>query len=179
MAKKELNFESGSIESILLNQSRSEIEYLRRLYAKATDLIGISENNSLRNQGIEIYHKIFSPEASISAGAEKLLKANGPDEWVNVVISALDKYVSTQHLIGTQIVEFSSFEVVKNEISSGEACMTSYLQAWHAWPDNRLRVVMGTYQDTVRYKSGIGWQIDKMHLEHTSTDHRMLGKTFD
>ena len=54
MAKKELNFESGSIESILLNQSRNEIEYLRRLYAKATDLIGISENNSLRNQGIEI-----------------------------------------------------------------------------------------------------------------------------
>ena len=91
----------------------------------------------------------------------------GPDEWVNVVISALDKYVSTQHLIGTQLVEFSSFEVVKNEISSGEAYMTSYLQAWHAWPDNRLRVVMGTYQDTVRYKSGIGWQIDKMHLEHT------------
>ena len=37
MAKKELNFESGSIESFLLTQSRSEIEYLRRLYAKATN----------------------------------------------------------------------------------------------------------------------------------------------
>ena len=179
MIKKELNFDSGSVESFLLTQSRSEIEYLRRLYAKATDLIGVSDNNSYRNQGIDIYHRIFSKGASISAGAEKLLKADGPDEWVKVVISALEKYESTQHLIGTQLVEFSSFEVVNNEISSGEAYMTSYLQAWHAWPDNRLRVVMGTYQDTIRYKPGIGWQIDKMHLEHTSTDHRMLGKTFD
>ena len=42
-------------------------------------------------------------------------------EWVNVVISALDKMV----LIGTQIVEFSSFEIMDGSF------LSSYLQAWH------------------------------------------------
>ena len=69
--------------------------------------------------------------------------------------------------------------VKNNRIISGEANMTSYLQAWHTWQDNRLRVVMGTYYDKVRFKQNIGWQIYEMHLEHTSTDHRMVGKTFD
>ena len=69
--------------------------------------------------------------------------------------------------------------IKNNRIISGEANMTSYLQAWHTWQDNRLRVVMGTYYDKVRFKQNIGWQIYEMHLEHTSTDHRMVGKTFD
>ena len=39
MIEKKFNFNPGSIETILLYQSREEIEYLRRLYGKATDLI--------------------------------------------------------------------------------------------------------------------------------------------
>ncbi len=179
MIDEKFNFKLGSIESTLIYQSRIEIEYLRRLYGKATDLIGISNNKQLRKEGIKIYKKIFNSNATISAGAGKILKAKGPDGWVKVVINALEKYDNTQHLIGTQVVEFSKFNIKNNKLISGEADMTSYLQAWHAWSDNRLRVVIGTYKDNVRFKKGFGWQIHKMHLEHTSTDHRMVGKIFD
>ena len=179
MIEKKFKFNSSSLEAMLLYQSREEIEYLRRLYGKATDLIGISNNKKLRKEGINIYKKIFSSDAKISAGAEKILKAKGPNGWSKVVINALEKYNSTQHLIGTQVVEFSKFNIKNNRLISGEANMTSYLQAWHTWQDNRLRVVMGTYYDKVTFKQNIGWQIYEMHLEHTSTDHRMVGKTFD
>jgi len=179
MIEKKFKFNSSSLEAMLLYQSREEIEYLRRLYGKATDLIGISNNKKLRKEGINIYKKIFSSDAKISAGAEKILKAKGPNGWSKVVINALEKYNSTQHLIGTQVVEFSKFNIKNNKLISGEANMTSYLQAWHTWQDNRLRVVMGTYYDKVKFKQNIGWQIYEMHLEHTSTDHRMVGKTFD
>ena len=179
MIDKNFNFKLGSIESTLIYQSRIEIEYLRRLYGKATDLIGLSNNKQLRKEGIKIYKKIFNSNATISAGAEKILKAKGPDDWVKVVINALEKYDNTQHLIGTQVVEFSKFNIKNNKLISGEADMTSYLQAWHAWSDNRLRVVIGTYKDKVRFTKGFGWQIYKMHLEHTSTDHRMVGKIID
>ena len=74
MIEEKFNFNPGSIETILLYQSREEIEYLRRLYGKATDLIGISNNKRLRKEGINIYKKIFSSNAKISAGAEKILK---------------------------------------------------------------------------------------------------------
>ena len=179
MIEEKFNFNPGSIETILLYQSREEIEYLRRLYGKATDLIGISNNKRLRKEGINIYKKIFSSNAKISAGAEKILKSKGPIGWSKVVINALEKYNSTKHLIVKQVVEFSKFNIKNNKLVSGEANMTSYLQAWHTWPDNRLRVVMGTYFDKVRFKQNLGWQIYEMHLEHTSTDHRMVGKTFD
>ena len=111
MIEKKFNFNSSSLEAILLYQSREEIEYLRRLYGKATDLIGISNNKKLRKEGINIYKKIFSYDAKISAGAEKILKAKGPNGWSKVVINALEKYNSTQHLIGTQVVEFSKFNI--------------------------------------------------------------------
>lgn len=179
MIENKFNFNPGSLENMIVHQSRLEIEYLRRLYGKATDLIGMSNNKQLRREGIKIYKKIFSPNAIISAGAEKILKAKGPDGWVKVVINALDKYDNTQHLIGTQVVEFSKLNIKNKKLISGEAKMTSYLQAWHAWSDNRLRVVMGTYNDNLRFKQDSGWQIYKMHLEHTSTDHRMVGKTFE
>ena len=59
MIEKKFNFNSSSLEAILLYQSREEIEYLRRLYGKATDLIGISNNKKLRKEGINIYKKII------------------------------------------------------------------------------------------------------------------------
>ena len=77
----------------------------------------IGNNKKLRKEGINIYKKIFSYDAKISAGAEKILKAKGPNGWSKVVINALEKYNSTQHLIGTQVVEFSKFNI-KNSIIS-------------------------------------------------------------
>jgi hypothetical protein len=154
--------------------ARQEIEYLRRWYAKATDLLGVNTPESIA-EGTKIYHRIFTPDASISASGARPLHAVGPDAWAKISNSALQRYVATQHLIGTQIVEIH--ELSRNAagvIISGEASMTSYLQAWHAGTEN-LMLFIGTYVDKVRYTQGIGWQIYDMNLVRVSGEERPLG----
>ncbi len=156
--------------------ARQEIEYLRRWYAKATDLLGINTPQSIA-EGTKIYHRIFTADAKIQvsgAGAQPL-DAQGPDEWVEVANSALKDYVATQHLIGTQIVEINELTHGANgETLSGDASMTSYLQAWHAGTEN-VWVFIGTYVDEVRYTPGVGWQIYDMNLVQVSGEDRPLG----
>jgi len=60
-------------------------------------------------------------------------------------------------------------------VIAGTAGMTSYLQAWHVWPDNRLRLVMGNYLDELLFVPGTGWQIQAMNLVHLSAEVRQLG----
>ena len=156
--------------------ARQEIEYLRRWYAKATDLLGVNTPESIA-ESTKIYHRIFTPDANIKVSGEgaRPLNAVGPDAWAEVVNSALKNYVATQHLIGTQIVEIH--ELSRNatgEIVSGEASMTSYLQAWHAGTE-KLLLVIGTYVDEVRYTQGIGWQIYDMNLVQVTREKRPLG----
>jgi len=156
--------------------ARQEIEYLRRWYAKATDLLGVNTPESIA-EGRKIYHRIFTPDAKIQvsgAGADPL-DAAGPDGWVDVAHSALKDYVATQHLIGTQIVEIHELrQDGAGEILSGEASMTSYLQAWHAGTED-LFVFIGTYVDKVRYTPGVGWQIYDMNLVQVSGETRPIG----
>ena len=156
--------------------ARQEIEYLRRLYAKATDLLGVNTPESIA-EGTEIYHRIFTPDANIRVSGEGMrpFSAVGPDEWAEVSNSALKNYVATQHLIGTQIVEIHEFKQDSaGEIVAGEALMTSYLQAWHAGTKN-LMLFIGTYVDKVRYYRGAGWQIYDMNLVRVSGEDRVLG----
>ena len=156
--------------------ARQEIEYLRRLYARATDQLAQTEDPGARESGIAIYRRIFAPDADIQAGTSaKALDCSGPDEWAEIVTEALGRYETTQHLIGTQLVTFKAVEFGDGGISCGTASMTSYLHAWHVWPDRRLRAVLGTYIDEVEYVRAIGWQIVYMNLTHTSSEHRMLG----
>jgi hypothetical protein len=156
--------------------ARQEIEYLRRWYAKATDLLGVNTPESIA-EGRKIYHRIFTPDAKIQVSGEgaRPLSAAGPDEWVEVANSALKDYVATQHLIGTQLVEISELrQDDSGAIVSGEASMTSYLQAWHAGTDD-VWVFIGTYVDEVRYTPGVGWQIHDMNLVQVSGEFRPLG----
>ena len=163
-------------ERYLLTIARQEIEDLRRLYCTATDALGRVEDEAARRFGIETYAKIFSPDVTVRVtGTASPLEGTGPDAWVEVVTNALRDYESTQHLIGTQLVEFRDVVFGEADVESGEAVMTSYLHAWHAWPDRKLRLVIGTYTDKVRWYPGTGWQIYDMTLEHTSAEHRMLG----
>lgn len=152
-----------------------EIEYLRRLYARACDLICENTSASVA-EGRAIYRRIFMPDAEIVVnidGAE-VLRANGPDEWTARVIDALcDVFDATQHLIGTQIVEILTLPK-DGSASSGEAVMTSYLQAWHAAKDGMVDIFLGTYHDRIRSVSGVGWQISAMRLERTSGEIRPL-----
>ena len=49
-------------------QAIQEIEYLRRWYAKATDLIGVATPESIE-QGRAIYHRIFTVDAQAGCRA--------------------------------------------------------------------------------------------------------------
>jgi hypothetical protein len=156
--------------------ARQEIEYLRRWYARATDLLGVDNPESII-EGRTIYHRIFTRDAVMRytvSGAEKL-RATGADEWADIVHKSLRKYVATQHLIGTQLVEIEKLSLNENgNVIAGEATMSSYLQAWHAYSEDLL-IVIGTYQDKVRFTPGKGWQIYDMNLVLVSEESRALG----
>mgnify|MGYP002262613310 FL=1 len=112
-----------------------------------------------------VYHRIFTPDASISASdpSGAAFKVVGPDEWVKVVDGALSVFDSTQHLLGTQIVELDSLPDADGKV--GEGKMSSFLQAWHQDDDRVIDIYLGTYYSKVRYTQGIGWQIYDMRLE--------------
>ncbi len=163
-------------ERYQLAVARQEIEYLRRLYGQATDALGNTADDSARHWGREIFHRIFTPDVAVRVtGSSRPLSGTGPDSWADVVAGALAPYETTQHLIGTQLVEFQDARFEDGELVAGNAGLSSYLQAWHAWPDRKVRIVLGTYRDQVRFVAGVGWQIYDMTLEHTSAEHRMLG----
>jgi len=147
----------------VLARARLDIEYLRRWYAVATDALGKPEDAESIAEGKRIYHRIFTPKADVSVVGDdvKTLHATGPDGWAAVAMNALKDYRATQHLIGAQVVDVHELTTDGNsgEFTSGRAVMNSYLQAWHAWPDRRLRLVLGTYTDHVVYSPGLGWQI--------------------
>lgn len=152
--------------------ARQEIEYLRRHYARATDLIGQNTPASIA-EGRAIYHRIFTPDAEITVTikGQETLSSKGPDEWVQVVVGALStSFTATQHLIGTQIVDIKSLPA-EGASATGEASMTSYLQAWHDGKDI-VDMFMGTYTDQVRYTPQAGWQIYRMNLDQTAHEVR-------
>ncbi|MEM7100908.1 MAG: nuclear transport factor 2 family protein [Pseudomonadota bacterium] len=133
-----------------------EIENLRRLYAKATDLIALGGHERVEGARA-IYHQIFTPDVDIKTSpGPDALTANSPDQWVDVVADALEQYQSTQHMIGSQLVQ----------LNGDQAHMESYLSAWHQRGDGSVMVFLGTYVDSVR-KDRSGWQIHAMDLQRT------------
>ena len=139
---------------------KHEIETLQRLYAKATDAIGLGSSEKIE-EGRAIYHRIYTDDVDISTantGAKVELKAVGPDAWVDVVYGALKDYTGTQHLIGTQLTE----------VNGDEGCLESYLNAWHKNPDESVYYFLGTYISKVRrYEEG--WKIYQMVLRRDTS----------
>jgi len=156
-----VNADDHGIAEMLAKQ---EIEYLQRLYARATDTIGTNIPENIE-AGRAVYRRIFTPDASIQASdpTGAYFKVTGPDEWVTVVDGALSVFDSTQHLLGTQIVDIESLP--DDDGQGGRAAMTSYLQAWHHDPDRVIDIYLGTYFSKVRFTQGVGWQIYDMRLE--------------
>lgn len=166
---------AGPAPSVLVRETLA-IEYLRRQYAKATDLLGTGEAQAVA-EGTRIYHDIFSVDASIGTSGEGVdpYAAVGPDAWADVVIDALAEYSATQHLIGTQLVELQTLTCdANNKVASGSAVMTSYLQAWHSTA-NEVWLFIGTYTDIVKYTPNVGWQIVDMDLARVAEEKRTLG----
>ncbi len=171
---------TGSDQLLALVRARQQIEYLRREYALATDLHGLIDDPDAQARGMRIYHRIFTPDAAVRVTRDDatLLSARGPDGWAEVARNALRDYAATQHLIGTQLVTFErvAFDPETSAITAGTAQMSSYLQATHVWPDRRMRLVLGTYHDRVRWIADSGWQIEDMTLAYTSEEFRQLGE---
>lgn len=162
----------------LLELARSEILQLRQWYAIATDALGQVDDPAAQARGLALYRRIFTPNAEMSVRGSPLKRAGqGPDGWADVAREALRDYQATQHLIGTQVVTFTAAEYGGSPLGlqGGSAQLQSYVQAWHAWPDRQLRLVLGTYEDSVCWVPEIGWQIDHMVLEIASGEHRQLG----
>ena len=159
---------AGSNDEVAAMVATQQIEYLRKRYASATDLIGSNEPENMA-AGRQIYREIFTPDVTISASGDAesaAFAAVGPDAWVDVAADALRVFDATQHLIGTQLVTIESLPNDAGE--GGEATMTSYLQAWHSDTGRVLDIFIGTYHDKVRFVPGKGWQIYDMVLEKIS-----------
>lgn len=155
--------------------ARQDIEYLRRHYGYATDLLCQGTAEAIA-EGRAIYHRIFTPDVAISAsvGDGNTLSAQGPDGWLDVVVKALEVHRVTQHLIGTQVVEIESLPAPSRP-DLGRATLRSHLQAWHEGKDGTLDVFIGIYHDDVRFTATAGWQIERMHLEQVSREVRRFG----
>ena len=133
---------------------KHDIETLQRLYAKATDLIGLGTEEAFE-EGRDIYRRIYTDDVDIrtaNTGDEPLV-AKGPDAWADVCRSALNDYTGTQHLIGTQLTE----------VNGDEAQIESYLNAWHKNPDLTVYYFLGTYISKTR-RTHDGWKIYDMTL---------------
>jgi|TARA_B110000305_G_scaffold204646_1_gene234328 hypothetical protein len=133
---------------------KHDIETLQRLYAKATDLIGLGTEEAFE-EGRDIYRRIYTDDVDIrtaNTGDEPLV-AKGPDAWADVCRSALNDYTGTQHLIGTQLTE----------VNGDEAQIESYLNAWHKNPDLTVYYFLGTYISKTR-RTPDGWKIYDMTL---------------
>ncbi len=154
-------------------QAVQEIEYLRRWYAKATDMIGEGTEAAVA-EGRAIYHRVFAEKAELQTSADAEPEI-GPDAWVNLVQNALVPLGPTQHLIGTQLVELQKIELdAECNIVSGQAHMESYVQAWHEMPDEKVWLYLGTYFDEVRYTPGKGWQIYGMTMRQAAGETRYM-----
>ena len=163
----------GSGDPVAITVATQRIEYLRKQYGLATDLIGSKLPENIE-QGRAIYRAIFAPEVKISAsngGDGPTFDAVGADAWVDVVIHALQPFAVTQHLIGTQLVTIDALP--DSDGMGGSASMVSYVQAWHADPGKFVDIFIGTYRDKVAFDSHIGWQIIEMRLEKVS-GHKAL-----
>ena len=154
--------------------AKAQITELRRLYGKATDLLGAGkdhENICGNSEALarQIYQRIFTEDATIDASGGALTGV-GPDDWADKVAGALASFSATQHMLGTQLVDIHEMPV---DGSSGDATMQSYLNALHEFaPQGTILIVRGTYFDKARHSPENGWQIYDMNLVYVSIETR-------
>ena len=173
---------ASAIEEVV---AKAEIMELRRLYGKATDLLGAGKDHDHFGKdgtlGTEvkhymarnIYRRIFTEDAPISASGGALT-AVGPDEWADKVAGALGAFSATQHMLGTQLVDIE--EMPDGEGCGGSARMQSYLNGLHEFsPGGNIFIYRGTYFDKCRYTDR-GWQIYDMNLVLVSSEMREHGQ---
>ena len=169
----------SAIEEVV---AKAEISELRRMYGKATDLLGAGKDHDhfggdeplstevKHFMARNIYRRIFTEDATISASGGALTGV-GPDDWADKVAGALGAFSATQHMLGTQLVTID--EMPDDEGCGGGGSMQSYLNALHEFsPGGNIYIYRGTYFDKVRYNPDVGWQIYDMNLVFVSGELR-------
>ena len=169
-----------------LAEARQDVEYLRKWYGIATDMmVGIKNDPENIKKARGIYTKIFTPDAKVFLAPYPLVPGTaptrvGPDGWADFVENALKPAVAAQHLLGTQIAEVDEMPVGipgKGKSSKGHASCVSYLNAWNMSQvdgQNRLTITISIYRDLMRVTPGVGWQIYNMHLYRVSGESRIV-----
>jgi hypothetical protein len=169
-----------------LAEARQDVEYLRKWYGIATDMLGVKNDpEGNKREGRRIYQKIFTPDAKIYLLPYPLPPGSaptrvGPDAWAEFVENALKATIGSQHLLGTQVAEIDEMpEGIPGQgrSSKGHATCISYLNSWNVSQvdgQNRLVTTISTYRDKARVTPGIGWQIYEMHLSRVSGETRIV-----
>lgn len=161
--------------SIAEVQAIQEVEYLRRRYARATDLIGTATPEAIA-EGRAIYRAVFAADAKLKARPDRDALI-GPDAWLDLVLTASRHRGPTQHLIGTQLVQIKSLEVDDGcNVIAGKASMESYVQAWHELKNGKVWLFLGTYFDDVEYVTNEGWRITETTLQQVAGETRHMDK---
>ncbi len=167
-----------------LAEARQDVEYLRKWYGIATDMLGWRDPESVK-KARSIYTKIFTPDCKIYLAPYPLVPGTaptrvGPDGWADFVENVYKNVVSTQHLLGTQVAEIDEMPdgiPGKGKSSKGHASCVSYLNAWNVSQvdgQNKLTITISTYRDLARVTPGVGWQIYNMHLSRVSGESRVI-----
>jgi hypothetical protein len=169
--------------------ARQDVEYLRRWYGIATDLLARDDPGDF-NTARKIYRRIFKATAIITIGGNPFVDptlGTSPDQWATFVRSVLNSSLATQHLLGTQVFEIDVLPSTSpaQGASTGHATGSTYLQAWQTFPSDAgagsLSLFIGTYFDKVQVvtlRSGQqGWQIYDMNLVRASGESRVLDPT--
>ena len=152
-----------------------DIELLQRRYARATDLLGLQDSASIA-EGTAIYEDIFATDLQASFYGEGVVnvRKSGIEGWLELVTTSLGPLGPTQHLIGTQLVDFEKLDMdEQGNITDGKAVLISYLQSWHTLPDAKVWLFLGTYHSKVRFSEG-KWKIWQMDLERTVDETRPM-----
>jgi hypothetical protein len=131
-------------------------------YGLGTDAIGRGDPAT----GLAYYRRIFTPDATISAGFDRsapALTSTGPEEWAKTVETAFVPYQATQHLLAT----------IDPEITGrNTGTIRSYLQATHVFKASLdLLIVLGYYDDEV-VRTREGWRIATRFLQFVSFETR-------
>lgn len=166
-------------------EARQDVEYLRRIYGLATDMLGLKNDPESNKKARAMYTKIFTPDCKIylapyplAAGAPPTRV--GPDAWAEFVENALKAAVGTQHLLGTQVAEIDEMPdgfPGRGRSTKGHATCISYLNSWNVSAvdgQNRLTTTISIYRDSARITPGVGWQIYNMHLSRVSGETRIV-----
>ena len=105
------------------------------------------------------YRDCFHEDAEMHGFAPEPIR--GPDAWIAFVERVLERYESTQHLIGPPLVDLHG--------DRAEARTPLQARHFHREPRGRVMTLWGTYTTSLERREGT-WRIGRHALETAATE---------